>query len=231
LEITLVLPESYRRILEKRAETEPLPSHEEITAPNGLRVSVRLMKRHRDVYIGRTRRKETKPISVIITTLAAKAYERVAQRFRGQALSPLQIFTEVVAEMPKCFDSPYANERFRLLNPEDQEENFAERWNGNPQLAGTFFDWHSDLEQALRYGFVDFPSRERFRSELMEVFGTSAGRACDEYFTEIKNGVYPGLSAAAAQKARVAGQSAALLGLGRSEPARASEPKKLDRLG
>ena len=231
MDLTLLIPEGYRTLLSTRAETEPLPSHAEIIAPNGLRISVRLMKRHRDVYVERTGRKKTKPISVIITTLAAKAYERVALRYRGHAISPLAILTEVVSEMRSCFDAPTASEQYRLLNPEDPDENFAEKWNDNPALPRTFFDWHTNLKQTLRYGLVDFPSRERFRSELAEVFGISAGRACDEYFAEVKNGVYPGLSVAAAQQARVASHSAALIGLGRSEPIRASEPKPLDRLG
>lgn len=231
LALTLSIPEGYRVLLEKRAEAEPLPSHEEITAPNGLRVTVRLMKRHRDVFVERTGRKKSKTISVILTTLAAKAYERVARRHRGQVLSPLQILIEVVAEMPNCFDSPTAAERYRLLNPKDPNENFAEKWNRDPELPRTFSAWHANLLEVLRYGLIDFPSRERFRAELMEAFGTSAGRTCDEYFAEIGNGVYPGLAPAAARRARVAGKSAALVGLGRTEPTRASEPEPLDRLG
>ena len=232
LEMNVLIPEAYRQlIIAKRGDTEPLPSHEEITAPNGLRIGVRLMKRHRDVYVERTGRTKSKPISVLITTLAAKAYERVALRNRGQFLSPLQILEQVAAEMPNCFDAPLSGEQYRLLNPEDPDENFAEKWNNDPALPRTFFAWHKDLVQTLRYGLIEFPSKARFRAELTESFGTSAGSACDDYFSQIKNGVYPGLSAAAAQSARVAGQSAALIGLGNTEPTRAAQPKPLDRLG
>ena len=231
LELSVLIPESYRlHILEKGA-TEPLPSHEEIKAPNGLRVAVRLMKRHRDVHVERTRRQNTKPISVIITTLAALAYERVALRSRHRSLSPLQIMTEVVEEMANCFSPPQFGETYRVENPRDPSENFAEKWNDNELLPRTFFAWLNELKQALRFGYVQFPSRERFRSELVEAFGTSGGRACDEYYSEIKNGVYPGLSKAAATQARLAGSSAAVIRLGSAEPTAPARPKPLKRLG
>lgn len=231
LEMNVLIPEAYRQlVIAKRGETEPLPPHEEITAPNGLRVGVRLMKRHRDMYVERTGRAESKPISVLITTLAAKAYERVARLNFGRTLTPLQILEQVAAEMPNCFDAPLDGEQYRLQNPEDPEENFAEKWNEDPALPRTFYAWQNELVRTLRYGLIEFPSKVRFRAELMESFGTSAGRACDDFFAEVRD-VYPGLSAAAAQMARVAGKSAALIGLGSSEPTRAAEPRPLDRLG
>lgn len=232
LQMSVLIPEAYRQLLiAKRGETEPLPSHDEITAPNGLRVGVRLMKRHRDMYIERTGRTKSKPISVLVTTLAAKAYERVARRNLGRTLTPLQILEQIAAEMANCFDAPWQGEQYRLQNPKDPEENFAEKWNKDPALPRTFFAWQNDLVRTLRYGLIEFPSKARFRTELTESFGTSAGKACDEYFAEIRDGVYPGLSAGAARSARVAGQSAALIGLGSAEPTRAAEPKPLDRLG
>ena len=131
-----------------------------------------------------------------------------------------------------CFDDSMPDEKYRLLNPCDPDENFAEKWNDNELLVRTFYDWHASLEQTLRYGLMNFPSRERFRGELAKAFGTSAGRACDEYFAEIRTGgEYPGLSEAAARQAQIAGHSAALIGLGRTEPMRAAEPDPLDRLG
>jgi hypothetical protein len=232
LQMTVLIPEGYRRlIIAKRGETEPLPTHEEIVAPNGLRVGVRLMKRHRDVYALRTGRTKSKPISVLVTTLAAKAYERVAQTNLGRALTPLQILEQVAAEMPNCFDAPRQGGQYRLQNPMDPEENFAEKWNEDPSLPRTFSAWQRELVSTLRYGLMNFPSKARFRAELTEAFGTSAGSACDDNFSEIRNGIYPGLSPAAAQNARVAGRSAALIGLGSAEPTRAAKPEPLDRLG
>ncbi len=232
LEINVLIPVAYRqRLLAKRGDTEPLPSHEEVCAPNGLRVGVRLMKRHRDVYVERTGRNKSKPISVLITTLAAKAYQQVAMKNRGQALSPLKVLEQVAAEMTSCFDAPRQGEKYRVLNPKDPDENFAEKWNEDPARAMTFFAWHETLMQSLRYGYVKCPTKQRFRSELTESFGSSAGSACDDYFAQIRSGVYPGLSAAAAQNAAIAGKSAALIGLGSAEPSRAAQPRPLDRLG
>jgi hypothetical protein len=231
LDVSVSIPEGYRELISTRAETESLPTHEEVTAPDILRTGVRLFKRHRDVYVARTGQEDAKPISVIITTLAARAFERIATRRRGQTMSPFEIWSEIVAEMPDCFDQNRPGEQYRLENPCDTSENFAEKWNRDSNLPRAFFAWQNQLERTLRYGYINFPSLERFRNELIEVFGTSAGTACDEYFTRVHIGAYPGLSDAAASKARIAGRSAALIGLGRSEPTSASKPKPLDRLG
>lgn len=231
MELNVLVPESYRRRFLAKGGAEPLPSHEEIKAPNGLRVAVRLMKRHRDVYVDRTGRKKTKPISVIITTLAARAYERIALRSRTAPYSPMEIIAEVVSEMRNCFSTPRSGEKYRVENPQDPSENFAEKWNDNEQLAATFFSWLRELQQALRYGYIQFPTRERFRSELVAAFGTSSGAVADEFFAEITNDVYPGLSEAAANRARLAGKSAAIVGLGSEEPTQPARPKPLKRLG
>jgi len=168
---------------------------------------------------------------VIITTLAATAFERVAKRRHGQTMTPVEIFSEIVSEMPNCFDDVRPGEKYRVSNPADKSENFAEKWNSNPSLPRAFFAWQQQLERTLLYGYMNFPSRERFRNELSEVFGTSAGVACDDYFDQIRGGEYPGLSAAAANRARVASRSAALVGLGQNEPTSESKPKSLNRLG
>lgn len=230
-ELTLKLPDEYRVLMQKRAEAESLPSHAEITAPNGLRVAVRLMKRHRDIYVQRTGRKKTKPISVILTTLAGKAYERVALRHQRQSVAPLQLLIDVVAEMPNCFDEPLGTESYRLVNPADPQENFAEKWNDDADLMHTFFDWHKHMERSLRFGLVEFPTRARFRNEIEETFGVTAGKACDEYFSRISSHASLGLSKAATRTSENAQQTAAVLGLGDKEPSRAARPKPLDRLG
>jgi Second Messenger Oligonucleotide or Dinucleotide Synthetase domain len=231
LDVRVSIPDGYREFLTTRAETESLPTHEEVTAPDTLRTGVRLFKRHRDVYVARTGQEAAKPISVIITTLAAKAFERVATRRAGQTMTPMEIWSEIVSEMPHCFDAGLPGEQYRLENPADKTENFAEKWNTNPDLPRVFSAWQLQLERTLRYGYINFPSRERFRDALTGVFGKSAGVACDEVFASIRSGIYPGLSEAAAMQARIAGQSAALIGLGRSEPTVASKPKPLNRLG
>ena len=63
----------------KRADAEQLPSHEAINAFDPLRATVKLMKRHRDVFRERHGAEAPVPISVVITTLAAKAYKEVAE--------------------------------------------------------------------------------------------------------------------------------------------------------
>lgn len=231
LELNVSVPPAYRQRLLEKAATEPLPSHEEIKAPNGLRVAVRLMKRHRDLYVERTKRSKTKPISIVITTLAGLAYERVAQRSLHRSLSPMQVIAEVVDEMANFITTPSTGGEYRVENPSDPSENFAEKWNDNELLARTFFDWRRELTVVLRYGFIDFPSRNRFRTELVAAFGDAAGPASDEHHSSASSGAIAGLSGAATTRVRRANATAAAVGLSRTEPTAPARPKPLKRLG
>lgn len=231
VELPVLRTLEYRKLTEDRGDTEPLPSHEDITIPNLLRVIVRLMKRNRDMFVERMGRKGSKPISILITTLAAKAYLRVALRANGKPLSLLQILIQVAEEMPQCFDNPQPGELYRLENPKDESENFVEKWGEDPTLRQTFHLWLDHFKETLRYGMMNFPTQERFRDELIEVFGKSAGKACNDCFEKNNHGVYPGLSVLAEEKARAAKRSAGVFGLASTEPSVAARPKPLNRLG
>jgi hypothetical protein len=78
-----------------------------------------------------------KPISIILTTLAAHSYE--SERTIGQALiSILQRMASFIV---------VDNGRYIIRNPTDPLENFADKWEQFPKRREAFFSW---LEQARR---------------------------------------------------------------------------------
>lgn len=101
-----------------------------------LQRSIQILKRHRDVMFRDD--PDGKPISIIITTLAAHAYqgeEKVGDALRGVLGRMLGQVRDTAPRVP---------------NPVNPAEDFADKWAINPQLERNFRDWHSqaclDLE-------------------------------------------------------------------------------------
>lgn len=129
-----------RMILLKEADVESIPEHQ-IKTP--LQRSVQLLKRHRDIVFKDDL--DDKPISIIITTLAAKAYKNEADVFEA--------LVNIVEGMPAQFD--IVDGQYAVLNPINKKENFADKWQKHPQRRVKFFQWlaqvKSQLEQTLQF--------------------------------------------------------------------------------
>lgn len=119
--------EQRRRIaLEVHANVEDVPAYR-VKTP--LQQVVQILKRHRDIRFADNA--EVKPISVIITTLAAKAYSNQADL--GQALASILENMESHVLM--------RNGVYWIENPTDPAENFADRWQSHPERKDAFFKW------------------------------------------------------------------------------------------
>jgi hypothetical protein len=131
----MVLPE-FRRMAAKafNIDVESVPV-ERIKTP--LRQAVQLAKRHRDIrYTGDP---DDKPISIIITTLAAMAYANEAEAFEA-----LINIGKKMRELIRFEDGKWLVE-----NPVNPQENFADKWNEQPERAVRFFEWLDILEVDL----------------------------------------------------------------------------------
>lgn len=126
-----------------------------------LQRTIQLLKHSRDVYFagGST----DAPPSILITTLAALAYE-------GQA-SVDAAFGEIVATMAdhiECRDGVWWVE-----NPAHPGENFADKWNTMPERREAFYAWlthvHTTVDGAATFGAV-----ERVGEHLKSAFGATA---------------------------------------------------------
>jgi len=131
----IVLPEQ-RRLAAKtfNVEVENIPI-ERVKTP--LRQTIQLLKRHRDIrYIGNP---DDKPISIIITTLAAMAYTNYTDTFEA--------VDHIVRNMRNSIKP--LNGGWSIPNPINPKENFADKWNEHPQRANRFFEWLAQVEADL----------------------------------------------------------------------------------
>lgn len=156
--------------VEARTTVTPLPDGR-VGLDDILRRAVQLMKLHRDtLYWGVDEKKrDTMPISVIIVTLATKAYVELLATRANEFKSPIEVVLALVEAMPRHIGQD--SRGWRVQNPKLADENFADKWNtdGGARLA-EFLRWHRKLEtdlEALLHQSARVPSEEKIRS----VFG------------------------------------------------------------
>ena len=153
---------------EARADIALLPE-QSMTKPVLKRI-VQLLKRHRDHMFISSEQAELAPISVIITTLAGWAYAKcVTQRVHTDAFD---FIVDVIREMPNFIKTEVrSGQRYFIIENETTTgENFADKWNNDPRLAQSFYEWHKDaltsIESLLAVEGVD-----RFAESLSNKFG------------------------------------------------------------
>lgn len=124
-------------LLEKRlyASVEAVPVYK-IRTP--LQKTVQLLKRHRDVMFGDDYKQ--KPISMIITTLVAHAYQNES--------GLLDALIRIVDDIDKYIEKNGAKSIIR--NPVRPDENFADKWAEDPVLEKNFYDWLNKIRKDLQ---------------------------------------------------------------------------------
>jgi hypothetical protein len=152
-----------RGVMAKAAnvEVESIPE-ERVRTP--LRRVVQILKRHRDIrYEGNP---DDKPISVIITTLAAGAYASETDLFDA--------LISAVREMPKGVQT--RNGEWWIPNPVNPKENFADKWNEEPRKATLFFRWLGQVEADLTAAREQTGGIHRVGEALAPAFGSDVVR-------------------------------------------------------
>ena len=128
-----------RSQMEALANIEPLPAPT-LTRPLLNRI-VQLEKTHRNHMFGEDK---NAPISAIIATLTAMAYEH--QIRRGRFDSYADFVRAVVRSLPQFLTpSPNAGGVESLPNPANPFENYADKWIARPQRRTAFFHWHPKM--------------------------------------------------------------------------------------
>lgn len=121
---------------------------------------VQILKRHRDIMF---KDDEDKPISIIITTLAGRAYNGESSLLEG--------LYNVVGSMESHIKRN-PNGEFVISNPVNPEENFADKWPTHPKRKENFFKWlrqvKSDVENIMNARGLQL--RENVGSAFGEVF-------------------------------------------------------------
>jgi hypothetical protein len=161
---------------------------------------VQLLKRHRDItYDGSP---ADKPISIIITTLAAQAYNNEGSIYHA--------LLRIVRNMDNFVLQK--NGTLWVPNPTNPDENFADKWQMYPERAARFFSWlqsiQTDLDEALNEKGLD-----KVASVLSKAWGKGVGeQAARRYGTK-------SFAQRASGSLRAAGHAATLGGVGVRVPA------------
>lgn len=113
------------------ASVVDIPSYE-VRTP--LQDAIKLLKRHRDVMFDGDKHK---PISIIITTIAAEAYE--VERTISETLS--NILPKMEKRIAELGDPAV------ISNPSYLRENFADKWGEVPEKRRNFEKWVSKARQ------------------------------------------------------------------------------------
>jgi hypothetical protein len=100
------------------------------------------------------------PISMIITNLAARAYEGEPDVYAA--------LTGIVNKMPQFVRS----ERPRVPNPANPAEDYADKWAQNRNLERSFWRWHTQVRADLKK-LASIESSESLRDEVARAFAVT----------------------------------------------------------
>jgi hypothetical protein len=163
-------PPGYKALFEKRAALKPMVRMAKAMAEDAradaeivsfpaqtsrkgvLRRTVQILKRHRDVHF-QDFDSRLAPLSVIVTTLAAQSYEYCVKTYTFD--NAYDLFRATISFMPVFIDVEVkgGERRWHVWNETTQGEDFAEKWNDEPDRAAAFFQWHNqalaDIDRLL----------------------------------------------------------------------------------
>ena len=137
-----------KRTFSLNEAVKPVPEYQEARLP--LQKVVQLLKRHRDIYFTHEQDedvKKQKPISCIITTLAARAY-----REEEELIDALWgVINRMEDEIEFVFDPNLNKDVEWISNPTNRTENFADRWNDEGSVRReNFYRWLEQVKADLR---------------------------------------------------------------------------------
>lgn len=202
----LLLEKAQRGVTASDSTVEPFPVKS--GAKGVLRRTTQVLKRHRDIDFERLD-KSLAPLSIIITQLASKSYEYCIRHFAFD--NELDLLVHTIKFMPLFIEKREIGGRthYFILNETTTGENFAEKWNDEPQRAAAFYRWHRKAE-------ADF-------ARLIETEGL------DELTAELKDSLGEGLVKRALDaqtgtlsEARTAGRLSVAAGIGLTTAAKAT---------
>lgn len=122
------------------ADVAPLPKQN--VSSTILQDAIKIMKYHRDVNFKDN--PEDKPISIILTTLAAYFYageQDIVNALQG-------IVNRIIVAAPSIFEVG------QVTNPVLKSENFADKWKDHPERRQAFRDWVNSLHELTQGYFL-----------------------------------------------------------------------------
>lgn len=130
----ILIREKQNYAVRNKLELENVPTYR-VKTP--LQIVIQLLKRHRDICFESN--PDIAPISIIITTLAAHAYN-------GET-SVYEALCNILQRMKNYIE--IRNGAYYIANPVIDEENFADKWAEYPERRQAFFNWMSIAQKEL----------------------------------------------------------------------------------
>ncbi len=155
------------------ASADPVPEQPKPDEKLPLQWVIQIMKRHRDLMF--LSDPTDAPISIILTTLAAKAYQgedTIEAALVGITGRLLQQFDDV--------------ERQTVLNPVIQPENFADKWRTKPERREAFFKWYGRFQANVR-SFIEATKISSISEKLDSLVGERAKTRAFSTHSEVIN--------------------------------------------
>jgi hypothetical protein len=148
-------------LAERGVDVADVPSW---TRKTTLQLAVQALKRHRDLYF--TGRLDQRPSSIIITTLAAHAYQP-----EGNLFEVLRGITSRLLDHVEVMGGKYV-----VANPVMPEENFADSWGNEPWRAAALSEWAEAVYQSIN-GIAARTGTEHVLKGVQTVLGQKAALA------------------------------------------------------
>ncbi len=138
-----------------------------------LQRSIQILKRHRDIMF---KGDNDKPISIIITTLASRAY-------KGQK-GLLESLVCIINNMSNYIEMD-GEGNYIVTNPVNEDENFADKWIEHPKRKENFFKWMNavklDFNKLLNLKGIEL------RNSVDSMFGEELSKAVFTRLTPSKS--------------------------------------------
>lgn len=153
-----------RKTVMLSASVSPVPKYQKEKLP--LQRIVQILKRHRDMMFNGS---EDKPISIIITTLASRAYKKES--------SVIEALTNVVTNMHSYIETrldPFSGKYIKwIANPVNPEENFADKWADHPLREQNFYKWLQQVQKDIEF-LLQQQGIHRISAAMSKPFGETA---------------------------------------------------------
>lgn len=124
-----------------------------------LQKAIQLLKRHRDMLFEKD--DTDAPISIIITTLAALAYDGEANVYEA--------LCNIISKMPQFIEK--RGGRYWIANPVMREENFADKWNEDPNKVSAFMYWLQKVKRDLIIDPLGCFGQDNLANQYKQVLG------------------------------------------------------------
>ena len=157
---------AFRALVERKAE--PLPPNTPTSDRPPLKLVVQLLKRRRDVFFGPS---DLAPRSVVLTTLAALAYEA--------STSVSLTITSILGRLCALRETVIP----KVFNPTNKAENFAEAWQRNPEAFDAYCRFVDTFAQEWRE-LLELSGYAAIQQRLGQLFGEEPANRAVEALAE-----------------------------------------------